>query len=50
MENTWTGITKNGKKQGFGKLKLKNGTVYEGHFTEDKLNGKGKMVCSLTGD
>ena len=47
---TWTGKLIEGKKEGRGTLLLKNGLRYEGFWNGDLLNGKGKMLCTRTGN
>lgn len=41
---TYTGNRENGKKSGTGTFKWNDGTVYEGEWKEDKINGKGKLT------
>lgn len=42
-------IDKNGKKQGYGVLKMDNGDIYKGEFIDDKYDGKG-IYYSRNGD
>ena len=42
----YTGERVDGKKEGNGTYKWKNGTVYEGKFTNDQISGKGKLKTS----
>ena len=39
--SVYDGETKNGKRHGYGILKLSSGQVYEGHFVNDKYHGYG---------
>jgi hypothetical protein len=39
----YEGIWKEDKKDGFGKIKFKDGMKYEGEFKNNKFNGKGKI-------
>ena len=45
-QTNYEGNIINGIKDGFGKLKFKDGTIYEGEFKDDKYNGKGKIIYS----
>lgn len=42
-------VDKNGKKQGYGVLKMENGDVYKGEFKDDKYEGSG-VYYSENGD
>lgn len=42
-EISYDGETKNGKKHGFGKLKLTMGNMYEGFWKEGLMHGKGTL-------
>ena len=46
---TYTGNRENGKKSGTGTFKWNDGTVYEGEWKEDKINGKGKLTIPNKG-
>ncbi len=41
---TYTGQRINGKKQGTGKYVWNNGAIYEGEFSDNNINGKGKLT------
>lgn len=36
-------MSKNGLKEGYGKLIYNDGAYYEGYFLNDKINGKGTL-------
>lgn len=41
---TYTGQRINGKKQGNGKYVWNNGAIYDGEFSDNNINGKGKLT------
>lgn len=41
---TYTGERIDGKKQGTGKYEWKDGTIYEGEFSNNEINGHGKLA------
>lgn len=41
---TYEGGFKNGKKNGFGKMTYRDGTVYEGEFKDNAIEGSGKYT------
>ena len=43
-DGSYEGNLINNKREGYGRFILNDGTIYEGEFSGDKLNGKGKMV------
>ena len=46
-QQIYIGEFKNGKKDGFGILKSKNGNIiYEGHWKSNKYNGNGRLINS----
>jgi hypothetical protein len=46
----YIGNVVNFRRQGTGKLTMKDGRVYEGDWTDGKLNGKGKAILPDSGD
>ena len=38
-----------GKRQGYGKLKMANGNIYEGYFADNVPCGQGKLIISEDG-
>lgn len=43
-EGTFTGTRVDGKKTGIGTYKWNDGTIYEGNFENDNINGTGKLT------
>jgi hypothetical protein len=41
---SYEGGFKNGKKNGFGRMTYRDGTVYEGEFKDNAIDGKGKYT------
>jgi hypothetical protein len=39
----YEGMTKDGLKEGYGKLIYNDGAYYEGYFSNDKINGNGTL-------
>ncbi len=39
----YEGMSKNGVKEGYGKLIYNDGAYYEGYFHQDKISGKGVL-------
>tara|TARA_B100001057_G_scaffold153147_1_gene153279 strand:- start:1231 stop:2679 length:1449 start_codon:yes stop_codon:yes gene_type:complete len=43
-DGTYEGNLINNKREGYGRFIFNDGTIYEGEFSGDKINGKGNMV------
>lgn len=41
---SYEGGFRNGKKNGFGRMTYRDGTVYEGEFKDNAIDGKGKYT------